>query len=314
MVKKVVLVTTLLLLLTGWLTGCSKKTEKNPQVAEPKIQVVATIFPLADIARNIGGDRVAVTTLLPPGSSPHTFEATPGQIKQLDSAQVFIKVGAGLDSFADKLAESANPDLVTVTATGHIELLDSLHEQEEGHAANGVHDHDHAAGDPHVWLDPVLVREQIAPQIASALGQVSPGDAPYFQNNLKAYNKQLALLDREIAETTSQFRYRSFVTFHSSWRYFCRRYNLEDITVSEFPSQEPSARWIAGVIDRSRSGQARAVFIEPQASPGAAKVIAAELGIPVYTVDPLGAEEIQGYGSYLDMMRSNLKIFKQALH
>jgi zinc transport system substrate-binding protein len=305
--KKVLVLTTFLLLLTGWLTGCSENVEQDPRAGESKIRVVATIFPLADIARNIGGEKVEVTTLLPPGSSPHTFEATPEQVKQLAEARVFIKVGAGLDSFADKLAGSANPDMVTVTVTDNIELLSPLHEREEGH------DHDHSGGDPHVWLDPVLVREQIAPKIAAVLGEVSPGNTQYFQDNLEAYDKKLDLLHREIEETTSKFRYRSFVAFHSSWRYFSRRYDLEDITVSEFPSKEPSALWIARVVDRSRTGQAKAVLIEPQASPKAAKVIAAELKVPVYTVDPLGAENIPGYGSYLDMMRSNLKVFERAL-
>lgn len=304
--KKTVVTLTTLLLLTFWLTGCSSTIKANSSpTEESKLKVAATIFPLADMARAIGGQEVEVVTLLPPGSSPHTFEPTPEQMKQLAQAKVFIKVGAGLDSFADKLAHSANPDLVTVSITDGLVL--SIPNQET------KDDHQHDGGDPHVWLDPVLVREHITPQIATALATACPGSAAYFNSNLEAYNKELELLHQDIEKTVSTFRHRNFVTFHSVWLYFCQRYDLEDITIEAFPSKEPSALWLTQVINRSRASQARSVFVEPQVSAKAAEIIAAELGIPVYTMDPLGAETIPEYDSYLKMMRSNLKVFEQAL-
>lgn len=323
--KKILVLLPLILILAGWLTGCSKTRAPISSIKESKTQVVATIFPLADIARNIGGDKVKVITVIPAGASPHTFEVTPGQAKQFTGARVFIKVGAGLDTFADKLIEPADPGLTTVTVTEGVYLLESLHEHEGEHSAEGEQfendvqhetkeeDHHHGNKDPHIWLDPVLVKEHIAPQIAAALAGVSPENAPYFQDNLRKYCAELDLLHEEIAEKTAKLPHRTFIALHSAWCYFSRRYGLEDIVVEEFPGKEPSARWIAGVIDTARDKGAKAILVEPQFSSKAAEVIAAEFGVPVLTVDPLGSENTPGHDSYLNMMRSNLKVLEQAL-
>lgn len=310
MTKKALTALFTLLLATAWLAGCSAPGKPaSPGGGTSKIKVVATIFPLADIAKNIGGEKVEVVTLLPAGSSPHTFEVTPEQVKNFSKAQVFIKVGAGLDSFGDKLVESSgNPSLVTVTATENIDLLDSSHQGE------GRHGHRHLENkDPHVWLDPVLVKEYIAPQIAGALAEASPENTQYFRGNLDKYCDELDLLHKDIMERTAKLQSRTFIAFHSAWRYFARRYGLRDVAVEEFPSHEPTPQWIAGVIETARASGAKAILAEPQFSTKAAEVIAAEFGAPVLTVDPLGAENIPGYDSYLSMMRSNMKVLEQAL-
>ncbi|MCG8402571.1 MAG: metal ABC transporter substrate-binding protein [Firmicutes bacterium] len=353
-VKKIVFFFSLLLL-TFWLSGCA--TTHRPDAAkEEKIKVAASIFPLADITGNIGGDKIETVTLIPAGSSPHTFEATPEQVKYLSRAQLFVKVGAGLDTFADKLVESANPGLVTVTVTDSVQLLDSLHrhgaegsthhhecahqaKEETGHehaehatageehrhaeADNGhLHQeshgtphqgHHHGDKDPHVWLDPVLVKEHIAPQIAAALAEISPENSSYFKANLEAYCNELELLHQDMAEKTAGFNQHTFIAFHSAWRYLAHRYGLKDITVEEFPGKEPTAQWITQVVETARAENVKAILAEPQFSTKAAGVIAAEFGAPVLIVDPLGAEDKEGYDSYLSMMRSNLTVLEQAL-
>lgn len=306
---------TAIFILVVLLSGCTGNGQTGDLQATDKLKVAATIFPLADMARVIGGSEVDVVTLLPPGSSPHTFEPTPEQMKQLAQANVFIQVGAGLDSFAEKLAHSANPDLLVVTITDGVPLAnpDQDLENHHQHEPDTGHHHEHDAGDPHIWLDPVLVQEHVVPQITAALAATRPGSTDYFNGNQATYNEQLELLDRDLKHTTAAFRHRSFVTFHSVWLYFGQRYGLDDITVEAFPSKEPSAQWLTRVIEKSRANQARCVFVEPQVSAKAAEIIAAELGIPVYTVDPLGSENKPGYDSYLNMMRSNMTVFRQAL-
>jgi len=292
-----------------------------------KIQVVTTIFPLTDIAQSIGGNKVEVHTLIPPGASPHTFEPTPEQIKKLSKAQVLIKVGAGLDSFADKLVESTNPNLIELEITKDIELLDALPDnneiQEEQKKKNSYNKktalkeneenhHHHGEKDPHVWLDPVLVKEKIAPQIAKSLSKTSPENAPYFQENLAVYTKELDLLHQEILASTSTFKQRTFITFHSAWRYFSLRYSLNNIVIEEFPSKEATPQKIAEIIKIAREKEAGAIFTEPQFSPKTAEVISREFDGKVFTIDPLGNKYSPTCNTYLKMMRYNLDIFEKA--
>jgi len=159
-----------------------------------------------------------------------------------------------------------------------------------------------------------LVKEYIAPQITAALIMAAPENARYFRDNLDKYCAELDLLDREIKERTAKLPYRTFISFHSAWYYFADRYGLSNIIVQEFPSQEPTPGWIAEVIATARNSGARAIIAEPQFSAKAAQVIAAEFGAPVLTLDPLGADNLPGYDSYLNLMRSNLKVLEPALH
>jgi zinc transport system substrate-binding protein len=302
----VLLILFLSLLSVALLTGCAGSTGRsdNPEEQPSKIHVAATIFPLADIAQEIGGEKVAVDTLLPAGSSPHTFEITPEQIKKLSALRVFLKVGAGLDSFGDKLAAAHTAsDLITVTVMENPGLQSYLQQHYRQSHRN-----------PHVWLDPVLVKEYIAPQIAGALVKATPENEQYFKTNLSKYCAELDALDRKIREKTAKLTHRTFISFHSAWYFFAARYDLNNIIVQEFPSQEPTPGWLAEVIETAKNSGARAVIAEPQFSTRAAEVIAAELGAPVLMLDPLGAEELPGYDSYLNLIHSNLKILEPALH
>ncbi|MGB9826134.1 MAG: metal ABC transporter substrate-binding protein, partial [Desulfofundulus sp.] len=267
------LATLLTLLLTFVLfahsmSGCASQPSQGPKedAAERKIRVVATIFPIADMARQIGGDKVAVVTLLPPGASPHTFEVTPQQMKDMGGAQVFLKVGAGLDLFADKLAAAAGPNMKKITLVDNMKLVRSLAgAHQDGHGGySGVN--------PHVWLDPILVRDEIVPVIAAAFSEVSPENAEYFAANLKKYQRELTDLDSEIRAAAKGWKVRSFVAFHSAWEYFAERYGLRCITVEEFPGKEPSAKWLAEVVNRACAERAGAVMAEPQFSPQAAQM------------------------------------------
>src|SRR5512140_3194235 len=130
---------------------------------EAAVRVVATIFPVADIVQQIGRDAVDVITLLPPGASPHTFEPTPAQMREVAEARVFVRVGAGLDSWTEKLLAARNPTLTILTLTDGVRLLSLTETHADEPAAGGGH-----GGDPHIWLDPLLVRDQLVPAISRA--------------------------------------------------------------------------------------------------------------------------------------------------
>lgn len=261
--------------------------------------VVATVFPLADILRQIGGDRVAVHTLLPAGANPHTFEPTPEQLRLIGEAALVVRVGAGLDEWTDGLLRARSTPPCVFTAVDGVALL-------------GPADSKH--GDPHVWLDPILVRDEIVPRLVRALSEVDAAGQGDFERGGAAFAAQLTQLDRDISVGLLSLTQRGFVAVHPAWRYFARRYGLDEIAVVEdSPGKEPSAQTIAAIVRRARAQHARVVLTEPQLSRRMADVLAEEIGASVVTVDPLGGPAVAGRDSYLALMRYNLHAFEQAL-
>lgn len=256
------------------------------------IEVIATIFPISDIVKNVGGEKVSVTTLIPAGSNPHTYEISPGQAVRVSRASLFIRVGGGLDDFVDKITSSIGRGTVVLTLTDGIDLVE---------------------GDPHIWLDPVIVKERIAPAVTEALRRISPQDAAYFEKNRSLYQNEVDTLHDEIQKHMAGLTGRPLLSIHSAWRYFCLRYGLKGIYIEEFPGKEPSAQWISTVTALARKNEVRAVFVEPQFSPKMAETIARELGVKVYKADPIGGEGVPGFETYIDLMRSNVQVFREAL-
>ena len=273
-------------------------------LAEVKPRVVATIFPVADMVRRIGGGAVDVVSLLPAGASPHTFEPTPAQMRDVAGAALVVRVGAKLDDWALKLLAAASVPPPLVTITDGIELLRDVEaESDDRHGA-----------DPHVWLDPILVRDQILPSLLGALKRLLPGREDMLDHACDNYRSELTRLDADLAATLAHLDNLGFVAFHSAWRYFARRYGLEQIgAVEEFPGKEPSARAMAALVESARRNHVRALIIEPQFSPRLGEQVASEFKGKVVMADPQGNADVEGRGSYLDLMRFNAKAFAEAL-
>jgi zinc transport system substrate-binding protein len=254
-----------------------------------RILVAASIAPLADFARQVGGDRIEAITLIPPGASPHTYELKPSQVRQVAGARLLILNGAGLEYWADKLIRAAsNPMLEVVDTSRGIPLLDA-----GAHGAN-----------PHIWLDPQQAMRQVE-HIRDALARLDPGHAAAYRENAARFLAELQGLDREIAAEVRGWRTKQFIAFHPAWVYFARRYGLEQAGVIErSPGREPSPAELARIVETAKRVGARAIFAEPQFSPKAAEAIARESGARVLFLDPLGSSLKDR--SYLAMMRSNV--------
>ncbi len=296
------LVAVFLLIISLLLPGCSLgRQEEQPA----SISAVSTIFPVGDILANLGGNSITVSSLLPPGASPHTYEPPVEQVKAISSASLFVYVGAGLDSWALKLAAAAKSPPLIIELSALVNLEDSDRHQDE-----------HGPGpDPHFWLDPVMVRDVICPLLAEELINLLPEKEEEIRSNLIRYQGKLTNLDQEIRSTTAAFRQRKFISMHSAWRYFARRYNLQEVAVVTIsPGQEPSAGWVTEIIDTAVDNNIGAIFAEPQLPLSLAERIAEETGCRVFVADPLGGDQLPGRGTYLDLMRYNLNIFKQALN
>jgi len=273
--------------------------------SDGRLKVVASITPLADFVKQVGGDHVAVTLLLPPGASPHTYEPTPKIVREISQARIFFKIGSGLEFWADRLIKTAAVSIDVVDSSSGVELI--------RYTSSNKHDgHQHSATtDPHIWLDPVICIEIIG-KIETALSKNDPANASFYKNNASMYREKLRKLDKEIAERTKLFRTREYVTFHPAWNYFSRRYGLKVAAViEEGPGKDPSPRHIRKIIEELKKLNTRVVFAEPQFSPKIAETIAKEAGGRVLFLDPVGGQKDKE--TYIKMMLYNLSIMETAL-
>lgn len=279
-----------LVVVTFLLGGCGG----TPTPSAGKVKVAVSIAPLADLARQVGGEHVTVTTLVPSAASPHTYEPTPAQVKEVAEANVLALIGLGFEFWAEDVIESAaNTDLIVVHTSEGIEVIHDEHEHEGD-----------KIGNPHIWLDPQNAMVQVR-HLREALIEADPAHQAGYEANAEVYLAQLELLDEEIAAQVATWSHQEFIAFHPSWVYFAQRYGLTQAAVIEqTPGKEPSPAELAEIIETARRIGARAIFAETQFSPKVAETIAAESGAQVLFLNPLGGAE--GPTGYVEMMRYNV--------
>jgi zinc transport system substrate-binding protein len=259
--------------------GC---TGEVSQPAPGLIPVAVTVLPQAELVKAVGGDRVAVTVLVPPGADPHTYEPTAGQMVSLSESRIYFRLGEGLLPFEDRFVSglmNVNRNMTVVDTSDGIEFI-----QEEGGS-------NHPGGygkDPHVWLS-VRNAEIMVSHISDSLSDADPEHAAEYSRNRDAYLGRLKVLDREIAQQLSGLEPREFLTVHDAWGYFARDYNLTQIAINA-NDKEPSAQAIQEIISRAREDRIKTVFIEPEFSPRSADVIAEAIGGRVVRIDPLASD------------------------
>lgn len=280
----------LIVLIVLLLSGCSGPVREKAEEREP-VSLVTTIFPLQSIVEQLGGDAVQVVNLLPPGANPHNFEPTPEQIKAACKGEMMVAVGGGLDTWAEDLV-AAVPEMKIIR----------------------IHEELDIDQDPHVWLDPVLVKEKIAPHLTEKLIKLLPSRSTELQHNLQVFQEQLSVLDAEIKSEVAGWRHRQLITFHNSWMHFARRYGLELVaSVEESPGKELSGRRIAQIVQLACKHGVRVIFAEPQFNAQLAETISKEIGGHVLLLDPLGGEQVPERDSYIKLMRYNLRMMAEGM-
>lgn len=272
------------------------------------VRVTVSIHPLALLVAEVAGPGAEITTLLPPGASPHGFEPTPFQMRQAAGADLLVFVGGGLDPWTGRIHEALNGQAhLELAAAVGIEAKPRVGERHPGD------DHAHGAEDPHLWLDPVLVRDRVVPALVLALSRVRPESALLFRGRGETFRRELAMLDREMSEGLAPYAGRAFVAFHGPWGRFADRYGIRQVAVVEpVPGREPSPRWMLEVIQTARREGATAMVIEPQFNPRVAETIARQFDGRVVQADPLGTGAGEAGTSYAGLMRSNLRAFVEA--
>lgn len=261
--------------------------------SQDKISVAVSILPQVEFVKSVGGDYVDILEMVPPNSSPESYEPTPGQMKQLSHAKAYFKIGTNLDFEINLMGKmiSINPQLLIVDCSKGINQL-AISETEK---AEGAHDgHYHGLNDPHIW-NSLRNASIMIDNIAEGLIVVDSSHKAIYLENAASYKAKLDSLDIAIIAMFQDISRRDFIVLHPAWGYFARDYNLVELSI-EAEGKEPSAAEIKKLVDLARAQQIRTVFASPQFNSESAKVIAREINGAVEYIDPLN-------GQFLDNMR-----------
>ncbi len=267
--------------------GCVQRQETTGITgnAAPDLTVAVTILPQKQIVERIAGNHAKVIVLVPPGASPHTYEPTPGQLADISSADLYIKVGSGIEferAWMDKIA-ALNPSMTIVNSSQGIGFLKSRgDEEEDGHSpASGGE----LGTDPHVWLSLRNARI-MAENTYQGVAAADPSHAAEYRANADAFMGELDDLDASIARDVAARNISTFMVYHPSWSYFARDYGLVQIPI-EADGKEPTATGVQNLIRQAKEKNITIVFASPEYSTRSAEVIADEMGGKVVLVSPL---------------------------
>jgi ABC-type Zn uptake system ZnuABC Zn-binding protein ZnuA len=283
---------------------------KSP-AAGKKLPVLATTSIVADVVRQVGGDYVQVTTLLPLGTDPHTFQPRPQDAAAIADATLVFANGAGLEEFLQPLLESAGATDNLVEVSQGIDLLPFEGEEGEG-------EHHHEGGDPHTWMDPnnVMVWTD---NIAAALSAADPAHADAYRANAAAYREQLRALDEWIRAQVSPIpvEQRLFVSDHATWGYFAEEYGFRQvgtITASFSSAASPSAQELAALEEKIRAWGVKVILVGVEVNPNLAQQVAQDTGARIVRVYHGSLTPADGpAATYLDFMRYNVTAIVDAL-
>jgi ABC-type Zn uptake system ZnuABC Zn-binding protein ZnuA len=268
--------------------------------ADP-LRVLTSFLPMEIFTRNVVGDTPGVTveSMLPASMGcPHDYALTPGDMRKIAAADLFVVNGLGMEDFLGEPVRRANPKVrIVETARAVLPI------QEE---------HGHGEVNPHTWVSPRNAILQVR-AIEKALTAARPAGAGAFRRNADAYVSRLTTLAEEFEAAAKTFRRRNIVTFHNVFDYLARDLGLTVVgEIETAPGQEPSAGEIRNLSRVIRERKVPVVFSEPQYSPKLADALAREAGVPVRVLDPV-ATGSPALAAYEDAMRRNLSTLKEAL-
>jgi zinc transport system substrate-binding protein len=261
-----------------------------------RLNIVASFYPILEFVKQVGGDKVAVTSLIPVGVEPHDYEPTIQQIQNAESADLIFYNGMGFES--SWLDEITNDNLIDTSLGSNI--------SKTGNTIN-----------PHIWLDPILVKNQVK-NIEEALIKVDPANKEYYQNNAINFTKTLDEIDALIRSTLQRCDKKDFIAFHDAFSYFANRYGLNQHSIQGVsPEGEVLPQRIQEIVELARDLGINIVYSEELVDPRFAEVIAQEIPngrvLVLSPIEGINSDEQAAGIGYLDKMRENLVNLKTSL-
>lgn len=268
---------------------------------ESRIKVVASFYPVYEFVKEIGGNKVDVTSLIPIGVEPHDFEPTIQQIQNAETADLVVYNGAGLEKWIDKINAKFK-----VEASQGLNLLMSNDTGNSG------------TYDLHVWLDPILAEMEVE-NIRDALVKIDPANTQYYKANADRFIGKLNDLDYRIETELATCNKKDFIAFHNAFTYFANRYGLNQHSVHQglTPEGEVLPQRLQGVIELARDLGLHIVYSEDLVDPRSSEVIAQEIPngkvLILSPIEGINSEEQRAGIGYLDKMNENVENLKIGL-
>lgn len=304
----------MLILLTA--SGCGSSA---PRIDPDKLNIAATIYPLADFAAKIGGDRVRVIPIVPAGVEPHDWSPSLRDISTMSRSQLLLYQGGGLEAWVDDFLKSLPSDAAVQPLEVSAGIAEHHDEAEEEHGEGGPaghHGHDEEGLDPHTWLSPALAK-RMAAKIGQAISAADPAHRTEYEANLQALTARLDDLDARYRGTLEPLPRKDIVVQHSAFGYLCREYGLTQRSIMGLtPDAEPTAKQMKSIKNFVRDNQVRVIFFEELVSDKLAKTLARETGVRTEVLSPIEGrtpEQAENGEDYFSLMERNLDHLEQAL-
>lgn len=298
-------ITLLSIVLLSATTGCnssnlsSQSQQGETRSQSQQLQVVTTFLPMYWFTKAVARSVAKVEILVPPGTEVHEYQATPANVSAIAQADVLVKNGLGLEEFLnDTIKNAGNSQLKQIDASKGIQALNARE-----------HNHEHKAGNPHVWLDPVLAKQQVA-NIRDGLIAADPKNKATYQANATAYIQQLETLDKEF-KRLQKYPNCTFVTFHDAYSYLAKRYQIKQVAVVEIPEDQLSPQDVQKAIAAVKQYKVKAVFGEPGVDNKLLQSLSQDLNLSLHSLDSLenGSTDPQ---HYFTAMKANLQTLESA--
>lgn len=285
------------------LTGCSgPDSPRSAPASSPtaKLLICVPIAPIATFVREVGGDAVDVTVLVPAGQSMHSYDPTPRQVAGLANARIYFELGLPFErkitaAVRERDGAAEVVDLRTGVQMRRMEAHEVAPHEAHDHAGGEAHAHEHEGHthvvgeeDPHLWLSPRTVK-RVAQTICEALQKADPARLADYAHNLASFQQKLDELDQQMREELAPLRGRAVYVFHPSYGYFCDDHGLRQVPV-EIAGREPTAKELTDLIARAKADGVRAIFVQPQFSRKSAEALAQQVGAAVVPLDPLAED------------------------
>ena len=277
------------------------------------INVVATTTDLAALVAAVGGNLVAVESIVPAGVDPEAFEPRPSDLGRLRRADLLVRVGLGYDYWLDALVKQTGEQRLTrggeanLDASAGVPLLET-----RGQSVVNEGGHAHGVANPHYWLDPENAITVTA-GIAEALVRIAPGQRETILANRERFLSQLEARRARWSQTLAPFAGTKLIAYHNSWPYFARRFRLDVIAFIEPKAGvAPSPAHLAKVIAEGRKAQVRAILHEPFDPEDASRFVAAKLAVPVIRL-AISVGSVPGTNDYFTLFDYNVATLAKAL-
>lgn len=265
------------------LLACNSSTKTKD--AGHKRVVTVTIEPQRFFLEQLVGDDYTINTLVPPGTSPETYEPSPSVMIEMGKSDIYFRVGElGFEKVWSSRLEQNNPDVTIVDCSAGIDLMEGDPHGHD-HADHAGHDHAEGALDPHVWSSPVAM-SVFTKNMLEALVKADPGNEPLYRSNYEMLSQRINATDSTIRALLQDASTDAFIIFHPALGYFARDYGLHQYSI-EFEGKNPSPSQIRKLVDLARKEKINTVFIQRGFDAKNAKVIAEEIDAELFEIDPM---------------------------